>query len=101
RTYAAAKNMTAPMRHPTARRKLIPIAENVAAVVSRPVGVIVPDAGAYDRRIVVRRIVVRSRVAVIGIRSVIPSWIITGVIRHVRTLCTSAQKSCDEACAND
>src|SRR5262245_13940598 len=93
---------TAPMRQFTARRELVPVAVNIAAVVARPVGVIVPEARANDRPIVGRRIIVRSRVPVIGIRSVIPGWIVTSVIcSHVRTLCASAQKSCDEACAKN
>src|SRR6266487_4503389 len=85
---------TAPMRQSSRRHKLI----SVTAVVGTPVSGVI--AGGWP-------VVIRRRVTVIIVgrvrRRVIRGWIvITVVIRsHVRPLCTSAQKSCNDACAKD
>lgn len=87
---------TAPMRQPSARRKL-PVAVNTPAVVPRTVRIAVAHAGSYHCTTIAGLVIVRSRIAVI-----ISGWIITGVIRsHVWSLCASAQKSCNKTCAKD
>ena len=90
----------APMRQPTARRKLIPVPVNVAAVVARPVCVVIANAGAYDGSIISRPVIVRIRITV-RVCPIIACRIITGVVCYVRPLCTSAQKSRHQPCAKD
>src|SRR5436190_10129262 len=75
----------------------LPIAVDGPVVITRAISIVVSDTGAYDG--VIRRLVIRIRPVR---RCVVPGWIITVVIRrHVRPLCTSAQKSCNDACAKD
>ena len=76
----------------------LPIAVDGPVVIARPVSIVIANAGAYDG--VIRRLVIRIR-PVIRRRIVVTGWIITGVIGHIRPLCTSAQKSCNDACAKD
>ena len=94
---------TAPMRQPTARRKLLPVAENSSGVIARPVCVVVANAGAYDGSIVSRPVVVRIwiTIIVVRVRPVIARRIITCVVCYIRALCTSSQKSCHQPCAKD
>ena len=104
RIGAAATMRTAPMRRPTAHRKLVPVAVNDAAVVARTVSVVVANAGAHDCPIIRRPVIVRVwiTVIVVRVRPIIACRIITGVVCcYVRPLCTSTQKSCDQACAKD
>jgi hypothetical protein len=93
------------MRQPSARRKSIPVAVNTPGVVSRPVGVAIARPGTYYCTSVAGPVIVRCRVAVIiiiGVWRVISCWIISGVIRSdVRSVCTSAQKTCNKASAKD
>ena len=89
------------MRQSSAPHKLLPVAINCPVVIARPVSIIVAHTGANDR-VPVRRHVVRSRVTVIIVRRIIRGPIVAGVIRiHVRPFCTSAQESCNDACAKD
>ena len=94
---------TAPMRHPTARRELLPVAVNSSGVVARPVGVVIANAGAYDRTIIGWTVIVGIwiTVIVVRIRPIIACRIITSVVCYVRPLSTSAQKSCHQPCAKD
>jgi hypothetical protein len=91
------------MRQPSTRRKLLPVAVNSASVVAWPVGIVVAHTGAYDRTIIGRPVIVRRRVPIIAIvRRIIRGPIVTGVIRsHVRSLRTSGQETCNDACAKD
>ena len=73
----------APMRQPTARRKLmIPVPVNVAAVLPRTVCIVIANAGAYDGRIISWTVIVRIWIAVIvvRVRPIIACRIITGVV---------------------
>jgi hypothetical protein len=84
--------LRAPMRDqaPVANQYTAPENMLVAVIVARRVIVVAPIR-------VIAVVVIGGRRIIRGIRSRI---IITGVIRrHVRPLCTSAQKSCDDACA--
>jgi len=88
----------APMRRPSARHKSIAVV--VAAIASAVV---------YVRTLIHWRlpVIVRRRITVIivvrGRRRVIRGWIVitTVICGHVRPLCTSAQNSCNDACAKD
>ena len=90
-----------PMHRPSARHKSIAV---VIAVVARPNIYVRPARHWSICGIVRRRIAVVVIIVVVATgRRVIRGWIsITGVIRsHVMSLCTSAQKSFDDACAKD
>ncbi len=91
------------MRQPSTRRKLLPIAVNCPVVIARPVGIVIADTGAYDRTIIAWPVIgIRVAIIVGRFRRIICAPIITGVIRgHVWSLCTSAQESCNDACAQD
>jgi hypothetical protein len=93
----------APMRQPSARHKLLPVAVNCPVVIARPVCIVVAHTGANDRTIIGRPVIVRRRVPIIAIvRRIIRGPIVTGVIRsHVRSLCTCAQETCNDTCAKD
>jgi hypothetical protein len=93
------------MHHPSACRRSLPVAVNSAAVVARPVSVVVADAAAYYCPIIrwsVFVIGVRIAVVVVVTPRIIPSWIIAGLILgYVRALCTAAEQRCNSACADD
>src|SRR5438477_12199869 len=88
----------APMRRPSARHKSIAV---VVAAVARANIHARPVSGRPVTVIVRRRITVI--IVVRGRRRVIRGWIVitTVICGHVRPLCTSAQNSCNDACAKD
>src|SRR5262249_33408106 len=65
RIGTAAVRRAAPMRQPTARRELLPVAVNSSGVVAWPVGVIIANAGAYDGRIISWTVIVRIWITVV------------------------------------
>jgi hypothetical protein len=87
------------MRHPSARRKSIPVVVYGGAVVAWAVRVIIASARAYDSPLI-RRSVIIIGIRIAG-RIIGGGIIITAIIRrHIRPFRTSNHESCNDACAN-